>query len=447
MRTARWLVAAVTLTLSSTSFAQSDANRAAARALAEDGIGLQQQGKFAEALDKLQRAQSLVDAPTHLLHIAECQAALGKVVEASETYRKLARTNLADNAPAAFKKAQEAGAAELSALEPKIPWLEIDVKPANVAGLSVTLDGTPVPPALIGVERPANPGAHEIEASAPGYAPATAKVTLASAAHEKVSLALRAGGGAIAAVPPGGPTPAAGPPSGQMPPPSVDSGGAMASGSASSGSKLGFLVAGRFAFVSPSGKTGAGDGGTSEDVTRYFKSGAGLELDAGIRFARHFAVFGLFGYDALDKGSAAADFAQPGVTVDAKSSHRTIGVGGQYASTQSTSEGIGIFGELDLVSSKYTAEFEQSAAGASCTDEFTASGAAARLGGGVHVPLGRAFLLSPFLLAEVGQFDELGASQSGSGCKPLSASVSTTTKDTHTTLFLGVGGAWVSDHD
>ena len=37
-----------------------------------------------EALRRFEAAQSLFDAPTHLLHIAECQALTGKLVEAQE---------------------------------------------------------------------------------------------------------------------------------------------------------------------------------------------------------------------------------------------------------------------------------------------------------------------------------------------------------------------------
>src|SRR5262249_40398378 len=57
--------------------------KAAARAAYQEGVQLQDQGKPAEALARFEAAQGLYDAPTHLLHIAECQALTGKLVEAS----------------------------------------------------------------------------------------------------------------------------------------------------------------------------------------------------------------------------------------------------------------------------------------------------------------------------------------------------------------------------
>jgi len=60
--------------------AQSAADKATARQLATQGIQQYQQGKNAEALDLLQKAEQLYDAPIHLIYIARAQAALGKLV-------------------------------------------------------------------------------------------------------------------------------------------------------------------------------------------------------------------------------------------------------------------------------------------------------------------------------------------------------------------------------
>ncbi len=73
------------LLVSTSAWAQTDSDRATARLLAEEGIALQQQGKYEEALDKLTRAQQIFNAQTHLLLIAQCQVAVGKLVEGAET--------------------------------------------------------------------------------------------------------------------------------------------------------------------------------------------------------------------------------------------------------------------------------------------------------------------------------------------------------------------------
>src|SRR5579862_8974161 len=72
----------------------SDAERAGARELFKEGDQLQRAGHFAEALDKFQRAQQVFAAPTNVLRIAECNAALGRLVESAESYRAVVRSPL-----------------------------------------------------------------------------------------------------------------------------------------------------------------------------------------------------------------------------------------------------------------------------------------------------------------------------------------------------------------
>src|SRR5437879_7764852 len=83
--------------------------KAAARAAYQEGVKFQDEGKAAEALARFESAEKLFDAPTHLLHIAECQALTGRLVESSETYETLARKTLPPGAPDAFVQAQQQG--------------------------------------------------------------------------------------------------------------------------------------------------------------------------------------------------------------------------------------------------------------------------------------------------------------------------------------------------
>ena len=85
----------------------SDAERAAARDLFKEGDELQRAGKFADALDKFQRAERAYDAPTNVVRIAECQAALGRLVESAETYRSALRAPLPPGSPQAFQTAMD----------------------------------------------------------------------------------------------------------------------------------------------------------------------------------------------------------------------------------------------------------------------------------------------------------------------------------------------------
>jgi len=175
----------------------SDADRNAARDLYNEGWQLQQAGKYTEALDRYQRSLSVFPtAPTTAYRMAQCKEALGKLVEAAEQLRLVATTPLPPGASESFNKAKQDAAAELQALEPRIPKIRINVQPAGVSGLTVTVDGASMPTALVGVARPVDPGSHTIVASAPGYATAQARVDVRERQQPmpEVTLSLQPGG-------------------------------------------------------------------------------------------------------------------------------------------------------------------------------------------------------------------------------------------------------------
>jgi hypothetical protein len=200
---------------------QSDEERAAARAAATEGVQLLEQGRYAEALDRLRRAEALVHAPTHLLYIARAEAKLGLLVEASETYVKIVREALPADAPKAFVEAQQTAAQESKELDAHVPTLLIRVEGPGAPDATVTLDGAPLPPAMIGLSIPVNPGAHELRAVAKDGTSAEARVRLVQGVHETTRLALRAPAPAVAPSPP--PPEPAPPP--VQPPPGEEPGG------------------------------------------------------------------------------------------------------------------------------------------------------------------------------------------------------------------------------
>jgi len=166
------LFAFVTFTTLSASAQMSEGEKkAAARAAYMEGIALQDKGSPAEALGRFEAAQKLFDAPTHLLHIAECQALTGKLVEASETYETLIRKPLGKDAPDAFVQAQEQGKAELAQLRQRIPTMRVTVRPEPEAlqNLQITVNDKQMPVELVGIARPVNPGGYKITAAATGW--------------------------------------------------------------------------------------------------------------------------------------------------------------------------------------------------------------------------------------------------------------------------------------
>ena len=146
-----------------------DADRTAARDLYAAGAALQQQGKYADALDKFQRSVSVFPAPTTVLHVAQCKVALGRLVEAAEDYRAIVNVTLPKGSPPAFYDAQKMAGQELKDLEPRVPHARVIVTPEKTPGLQVIIDGQALNAALIGVARPMDPGAHKVVVMAPGY--------------------------------------------------------------------------------------------------------------------------------------------------------------------------------------------------------------------------------------------------------------------------------------
>jgi hypothetical protein len=170
--------------------AQTAEQRAGARAAATEGFHEFQQGHWQKAIDLFTRAQRLVDAPTQVLFIARANAKLGHYVKARELYLQITHESLAANAPAAFRRAQESAAEEVKDVSTKIAHLTINVSGAGDATVIVTMDGAPVPPALVGIDMPVDPGAHRIKAAASGFKPAEQDVKLALGASQTLALKL-----------------------------------------------------------------------------------------------------------------------------------------------------------------------------------------------------------------------------------------------------------------
>ncbi len=207
------LLAAVTPTavVPKAAFAQaqlSEAERkATARSLFSQGVKEQEAGRHSEALALFEKAQKLFDAPTHLLHIAQCQVALGKFVEAAETYETLKRVQLAPNSPDVFVQAKAQAETDLPAVRARIANLRIDLtpKPEQLRNLQLVVNDVVIPNELVGVARPVNPGPTKIVARAEGYKDASIEVILKDRESRSVGLSLQPGQGTApvpAVVPP-----------------------------------------------------------------------------------------------------------------------------------------------------------------------------------------------------------------------------------------------------
>jgi hypothetical protein len=170
---------------------------AAARSLGLQGIKLADSGDCKGAIEKLSRAESLYHAPSILGRLGECQVNVGQVVLGTENLNRVVREELSANAPKAFKDAQTRARSVLNAALPKIAHLTVKVDPAD-AKPQVMVGGSPIPPALIGVERPTDPGTHEVVVSAPGYLEQKSSVTLAEGGTQELAIKLEKDPNAVA---------------------------------------------------------------------------------------------------------------------------------------------------------------------------------------------------------------------------------------------------------
>lgn len=168
--------------------------RASARAAYQEGVELQAQKSWGPAIEKLSAAQRFFDAPPHLVHLAQCYAASGKLVEAYETYETLAHRPPAKDAPPQFHEAAEIGRKEMIELEPRVPTLVVQVQPApsTLKNLSIVVNGRTMPNELVGIPRPVNPGRYEITATAWGIG-AASPVTLTIAEGENKTADVKLG--------------------------------------------------------------------------------------------------------------------------------------------------------------------------------------------------------------------------------------------------------------
>jgi hypothetical protein len=174
--------------VAATSWAQDDAGRAAARQLGKEALAHYEAGELEPALDKFRRAHALVGLTTTGLYTARTLDKLGRLVEASELYLEVSRMGLDADAAPQHVDAKKDAATAYDALQTRIPKLTVVV--SNLADgmqADVTLDGLAVPPALVGVARPTDPGAHEVVARA-GGATRQASIALKEGASREVML-------------------------------------------------------------------------------------------------------------------------------------------------------------------------------------------------------------------------------------------------------------------
>jgi hypothetical protein len=386
----------------------SDAERAGARELFKEGDQLQRAGHFAEALDKFQRAQQVFAAPTNVLRIAECDAALGRLVESAEAYREVLRSPLPAGSPPAFQAAVDQAKAELAQVEPRVPRVVVQVQPASVQNPQMQIDGQNVSGALLGEPIPLDAGTHKIAVLAPGYAATEQQVDLKEHDSKTVALTLNPSPEAAAtssATPPPPPVLGATPPA---PPPIVapDLGP-----SEPLRSRVGLLFGLHLGFEGASGKVPAPNTDVAVDSSNVAGGGLAFGLDGGLRFARHWYVgltldhAGLSGGNATDLQAAGVDHA----------TSNTTQLGLIFALIVNPDR-ASFYGEIGLAERWFDVH-ETAMQGTAPPPQgldHLYSGPEFVLGLGIWIPAGRSFRLLPKFTLGLGGLDGVKSSDSSS---------------------------------
>jgi hypothetical protein len=166
----------------------SDADRATARALAEEGNKALNAKNYALAEDRFRRADALVHAPSLVVDHARALVGLGRLAEAYARYDSARSEPLAPGAPAAFRRAVAEAERAVVELAPKIAWLKISV--TGPADPLVRLGERELSAAALSAPVPADVGEVVVKVEADGYVSKEASVTLVAKQKAELSVEL-----------------------------------------------------------------------------------------------------------------------------------------------------------------------------------------------------------------------------------------------------------------
>jgi hypothetical protein len=159
-----------------------ESNKATAEALFNEGRSLMAEGRYEEAIPKLEASQDLDPGLGTLLNLAECYERVGRTASAWAEYREVAalarQTGAREREQLAEQKSLE--------LEPKLSKLAIGVAPGvDPTALRITRDGSVVRTAELGILIPVDPGTHTVEVTAPGKTPWSTSVEVSGNADSQ----------------------------------------------------------------------------------------------------------------------------------------------------------------------------------------------------------------------------------------------------------------------
>jgi hypothetical protein len=190
------LVTSMGLLTVAPAWAQTDDDRAGARVAATEGVKASNEKRWADAADLFTRAESLVHSPVHLLYLARAQEKLGRLVKARENYNRVIREHVGADSPEAFRQAQASAQQEVGPVEARLAAVTLKVE-GEKGPVTVTMDGEKVPPALIGLPLPVDPGSHTFVAVGTNLKSDPVAVTVAEGGTSSVTLIVNSAPGTV----------------------------------------------------------------------------------------------------------------------------------------------------------------------------------------------------------------------------------------------------------
>jgi hypothetical protein len=172
--------AIVSLVAATAAAESSSQSKAAAARLFDDAKKDITSGKNADACPKFAESQRLDPQLGTLLHLADCYASIGKTASAWASFQEAAEI-AAQRGDARESRIRK----RVSALEPQLSNLVIDVTGAPPSDLEVRQDGDVVGRGAWGTSIPVDPGKHTVTASASGRKSWSAEIEIGSAAETR----------------------------------------------------------------------------------------------------------------------------------------------------------------------------------------------------------------------------------------------------------------------
>lgn len=179
---------ASSLEIPATAYAQSgDSTSAAkvpvARRLYEEGVDAVNKGRWSVAHDRFKASYEMAPRVLTLFNLAGAQAQIGRLVEASESYRRFLR----ETTDGRYQELRTDATTQLETIEKQIGQLTLDVTNID-PGDQIVIDDIEFPHSALREPMPMNPGSHVITIKRDGTGIATKNLELTTGAAEKIAL-------------------------------------------------------------------------------------------------------------------------------------------------------------------------------------------------------------------------------------------------------------------